>query len=511
MTSLGARRWWAMGALVLAVLAVGFDVTILSLALPALAGGLRASTSQLQWFVSAYTLVFAAAMIPGGMLGDRFGRKKLLLIALVIFGASSVLAAYATSAGVFVAARAVLGLGGAIILPMVLGVVPTMFAESERRRAIAVVMGATMLGYPIGPILGGWLLDHFWWGAVFLINVPVVILAMVAAILWLPESRSSRPRRFDPLGVVTSSAGLALLTYGVIQAGQYGWGDVTSAVPLIVGAVLLVLFVLVERHTVEPLVDLRLFRDAGFTVGTALSTAISFLMFGVLFAVPQYFQAILGTDAMGGGVRLLPLIGGMLAGATVADRLAARAGARATAGGGFVLLAAGLFLGATTATGSGYGPTALWTTIAGVGLGFVMPVAMDAALGTVKEDTGGVGSAVIQAVRMFGGSFGAAILGSVLNAGYRGQVDVAGLPAGAAHTVRDSVFGGLEIAGRTSSAALAASVRAAFVHGLDLLFVVCGGVAVLGALVALLLPRRGPVRLGSTGREQRQSEHEHVV
>jgi MFS transporter, DHA2 family, multidrug resistance protein len=506
MSVLGARRWWAMGALVLAVLAVGFDVTILSLALPELAAGLKASTSQLQWFVSAYTLVFAAAMIPGGMLGDRFGRKKLLLIALVIFGVSSILAAYATDAAMFVAARAVLGLGGAVILPMVLGVVPTMFGEEERRRAIAIVMGATMLGYPIGPILGGWLLDHFWWGAVFLINVPVVLLAMVAAILWLPESRSARPRRFDPAGVVTSSAGLAVLTYGVIQAGQYGWGDVTSVIPLVAGAVLIVLFVLTERRVADPLVDLRLFRAPGFTVGTALSTTISFLMFGVLFAVPQYFQAILGTDAMGGGVRLLPLIGGMVAGASVADRLAVRAGARATAGGGFVLLAAGLFLGATTATGSGYGLSAAWTTIAGVGLGFVMPVAMDAALGTVKEDTG-VGSAVIQAIRMFGGSFGAAVLGSVLNSGYRGRVDVAGLPAGAAQTVRDSVFGGLDVAG--TNAALTASVRAAFVHGLDVMFVVCGVAAVAGALAALLLPRRESVRVESAGR--RQSEHEPVV
>src|SRR4051812_7531517 len=193
MKAVGARRWWAVGALVLAVLAVGFDVTILSLALPALATGLHASTSQLQWFVAAYTLVFAAAMIPGGMLGDRYGRKKMLLIALVVFGGSSLAAAYAPSAGAFVAARAVLGLGGAVILPMVLGVVPTLFAPDERRKAIAIVMASTMVGYPAGPIVGGWLLGHFWWGSVFLINVPMVILALVAAIAWLPESRSARP------------------------------------------------------------------------------------------------------------------------------------------------------------------------------------------------------------------------------------------------------------------------------------------------------------------------------
>jgi DHA2 family multidrug resistance protein-like MFS transporter len=504
MNASGARRWWAVGALVLAVLAVGFDVTILSLALPALAAGLHASTSQLQWFVAAYTLVFAAAMIPGGMLGDRYGRKKLLLIALIVFGASSIAAAYAPSAGAFIAARAVLGLGGAVILPLVLGVVPTMFDERERRRAIAIVMAATMLGYPVGPILGGWLLGRFWWGSVFLINVPVVVLAMIAAIAWLPESRGRRSRRLDLPGVVTSSAGLALLTYGVIQAGQYGWGDLTSVVPLAGGAVLIGCFAVWERRVADPLVDLGLFRDAGFTVGTILSTAVSFLMFGVLFAVPQYFQAVLGTGAMGGGVRLLPLIGGMLAGATAADRLAIRADAKAAAALGFALLASGLLLGATTTAGSGYGLAAAWTVIAGLGLGFVMPVAMDAALGTLTGDTG-VGSAVIQAVRMVGGSFGAAVLGSVLNAGYRGRVDLTGLPPAAAHAVRDSVFGGLEVARRTASAALAGSARAAFVHGMDLVFLVCGGLGAAGVLVALLLPRRAA--LPSAATERRESEH----
>src|SRR3954469_9185715 len=236
MDASGTRRWWAVGALVLAVLAVGFDVTILSLALPALATGLHASTSELQWFVAAYTLVFAAAMIPGGMLGDRFGRKKVLLIGLVVFGVSSLAAAYAPSAGAFVAARAVLGLGGAVILPMVLGVVPTLFGPQERRRAIATVMAATMLGYPVGPILGGWLLGHFWWGSVFLINVPVFVLALLATVAWLPESRATKPKRLDVPGVLTSSAGLAALTYGVIQAGQDSWGGGGRARPRVGGA-----------------------------------------------------------------------------------------------------------------------------------------------------------------------------------------------------------------------------------------------------------------------------------
>lgn len=510
MTS-GMRRWWAVGAMVLAVLAVGFDVTILSLALPALATGLDASTSQLQWFVAAYTLVFAAAMIPGGMLGDRFGRKKMLVTALIVFGVSSLAAAYAPSAGAFIAARAVLGLGGAVILPMVLGVVPTLFDARERRRAIAMVMAAAMVGYPVGPILGGWLLGHFWWGAVFLINVPVVVLAVAAVLAWLPESRAARTRRLDLPGIGTSSAALAALTFGVIQAGQYGWGDVTSVVPLVGGAVLVAAFVLCERRTDEPLVDLRLFRETGFTVGTLLSTAVNFVMFGVLFAVPQYFQAVLGTDAMGGGVRLLPLIGGMLASAVVADRLAARAGARSAVCLGFVLLAGAMFGGATTAADSGYGLAAAWTTVAGLGLGLVMPVAMDAAIGTLDEERSGVGSAVIQAVRMVGGSFGAAILGSVLNAGYRGRLDLTGLAPAAARAVREGVYGGLEVAHRTGRDALAGQVRGAYTHGMDLVLVVSAVLGLVCALGALLLPSRRAGRVGPAGVERPQSDHEAAV
>jgi len=387
--------------------------------------------------------------------------------------------------------------------------VPTLFSPTERRRAIAIVMAATMLGYPVGPILGGWLLGHFWWGSVFLINVPVVVLALAATVAWLPESRDAHPRRIDVPGIVASSAGLAALTYGVIQAGQYGWGDPTAAGPLLGGAAAVACFAAWERHTREPLVDLTLFRSAPFTVGTLLSTAVSFAMFGVLFAVPQYFQAILGADAMGGGLRLLPMIGGMLAGAVVADRFAVRAGARGAACLGFVLMAAGMLAGATTSAGSGYGLAAVWITVAGLGLGFVMPVAMDAAIGTLGEEASGVGSALIQAVRMVGGSFGAAILGSALNAGYRGHVDLAGLPPAAAHAVREGVYGGLAVARDTGSAALAGSVRAAYVHGMDVLLVVCAGLGVLGALLALLLPSRAPV--GADRSERPESEHEAAV
>ena len=203
MTEARNRRWWVLLAFVPATLAIGLDVTVLSIASATLSTNLHASTSQAQWFFAAYTLVFGAAMVPGGMLGDRYGRKKVLLISLFIFAIGSVACALSSTPGEFIGARAFLGLGGAIATPMILGALPVLFDEEERAKAIAAIMTAAMLGYPIGPILGGWLLTHYWWGWVFLMNLPVIALAILAVVLFLPESRSENPQRFDPPGIVT--------------------------------------------------------------------------------------------------------------------------------------------------------------------------------------------------------------------------------------------------------------------------------------------------------------------
>ncbi len=220
MSGSDARRWWALIAISASVLVVGLDLTVLSLALPVLSVQLHASTTDLQWFSAAYSLVLAAALLPAGLLGDRVGRKKMLLIALAVFGASSVACAMARSPAELIAARAVLGLGAAVILPMSIAVLPVLFTEEERPKAIAVVMGATFIGFPVGPLLGGWLLDNFWWGSVFLINVPVVVLALIAVATLMPESRGARSSRIDLPGIALSSLGLASLTYGFIRAGR---------------------------------------------------------------------------------------------------------------------------------------------------------------------------------------------------------------------------------------------------------------------------------------------------
>src|SRR5689334_12118248 len=392
-------RWYALAALALSTLAIGLDTTILSVALPTLSRDLHASTGDLQWFTNAYLLVLAAALLPAGMLGDRFGRKKLLLGALFVFGAASAACAWAAGTGELIAARSVLGLGAAVLMPLSGAVLTVLFDDKDRSKALSVWLTASALGIPLGPLLGGWLLDNFWWGSVFLINVPLVAIALVAVALWVPESHGDRTRRFDPLGVLLSAGGLVALTYGIIEAGDRGWGDARSPATMIGGAVLLVAFVLWQRRSPAPLVDLALFRSRAFTGGAVLATIASFAMLGLLFALPQFFSAVGGQDAFGSGLRLLPVIGGLLIGARTAEKVAARIGNRAVIAGGLALMTAALVVGSLTGAGSGYGFVAAWITAAGIGLGFTLPPSMDVALGALTAERSGVGNGLLQAMR----------------------------------------------------------------------------------------------------------------
>jgi EmrB/QacA subfamily drug resistance transporter len=486
-------RWWALAALALCTLAIGLDSTVLSVALPTLAGDLHASTGDLQWITTSYLLVMAAALLPAGMLGDRFGRKRMLLGALVVFGAASVACAYATSTGQLIAARAALGLGAAVLMPLTSAVLTVLFEPAERSRALSVWVTASALGIPLGPLVGGWLLDNFWWGAVFLINVPMVLAGLVAVAMWVPESHGDRTRRFDPAGIVLSTAGLVTLTYGVVEAGERGWTDPRSLLTVVAGVAVLALFLAWQRRAAAPLVDLALFRSRAFTWGAVLATVASFGMFGMLFALPQFFQAVGGHDALGTGLRLLPVIGGLLSGARIAGRLEPRLGPKIVVTGGLVLMAAGLFAGAATGPGTGYGYVAAWVSVAGLGLGFTLPPAMNAALGALTRERSGVGSGLLQAMRQVGGAIGVTVLGSVLNGAYRDRVDVTGLSATAAGSVRDSATAGSGVAGSLGDPVLLGSVHSAFTAGMDLALLTAGAVAVAGAVLALIfLPATPP-------------------
>jgi len=486
-----SRRWLALGALTLAVLAGGLDGTILSVALPTLAKALNATQTDLEWFTSGYLLVLAAAMLPAGLLGDRFGRKRVLLGSLVLFGMGSIACALSPNSATFIATRTVLGLACSGLIVMALSALTVLFDEEERPKAVGVWGAANFLATPIGPVLGGWLLTHYWWGWAFLMNVPVVVIGLVAALLLVPESSAQRRTGLDVTGIVLSSGGLAVVTYGLILAGRDGWTAASTVLPLIGGVAILLAFGWWETRTREPLVDLVLFRSRAFTWGVLLASTGVLAMVGVLFTMPQYFQAVVGTDAMGSGLRLLPLVLGLVVGAIPADRVAARAGRKVTVAFGFLVEAAALFSAAHTATASSEWFIGGWMAALGFGMGLALATAASAALGELPKERSGVGSAVMQALQKLGGPFGAAILGSMLASVYRSNVDVDGLPAPAASAVRDSVFAGIGLAGQLHSPALLDSVRAAFVDGMDAALLVSAGIALAGMLLALaFLPGR---------------------
>jgi EmrB/QacA subfamily drug resistance transporter len=504
----GKRRWWALGALAISVLVVGLDLFVLSLALPTLSVDLHASTGDLQWFVDAYSLTLAAALLPAGLLGDRIGRKKLLISALTVFGIASLTCAYSSSTGELIAARAVLGLAAAAILPLALAVLPVMFTPEERPKAIAVVGGATFLGYPLGPILGGWLLDHYWWGSVFLINVPIVALALAAVTFLMPESRGTGRFRIDVTGVLISSAGLVALTYGVIRAGQNGWSDALAVTTMVAGVAALGLFVPWERIVSrrdggQPLVDLSLFTSASFTWGTTLSTMISFALFGLTFAMPQYFLDVKGLDSMASGIRMLPLIGGLVVGLGIGQRLQSTRksadggpdrppilGMRPVGAGGFAIMAAALAVGTATSAASGTGFTSWWFAVTGLGLGLAMPTMLNAALSALTPERSGSGSALMTAARQVGATIGIAVLGTVLSSVYRSHLSGPGLPDFVA-AARNSVGAGVNLAAKHHSALLLIAVHNAYASGVDGMLWVCAAIAAVAAvLAALFLPRQ---------------------
>ncbi|TCC36006.1 DHA2 family efflux MFS transporter permease subunit [Kribbella speibonae] len=484
---LDPRRWWALAAMSLSLIVIGLDLTVLNVALPTLATDLQASTSELQWFANAYTLVLASLLLPAGLLGDRFGPKRLMLGALVVFGLASAACAFADSPGQLIAGRAALGIGSAFLIPLSMSLLNLLFAPEERQRAMTIWLMANSLGIPLGPVLGGWLLDHYRWGSIFLINLPLVAIGLVAVALLIPATSGHRSRRIDVPGIMLTAAGLVCLTYGFIAAGEHGWGSAWTLGGIAAGVVFLTAFWAWARRTTDPLVELSLFRSAGFTWGTVLATLASFALVGLLFVLPQLFQAVQGADAFHTGLRLLPIIGGMLIGAKVAERLVETAGARISVVIGFSLMLVGLALGAFTKVGDGYGFTAIWVSLVGVSIGFTLPPMNGLALAALPLDRSGSGSALIQASRQVGGTLGVAILGTVLNAAYRNHLDVAGLPPAAAHAARDGASAAVAI----GSPELTRSARAAFVDGMDVTLWACSGLAVVSIVLALaFLPRR---------------------
>ncbi|MDT0321621.1 MFS transporter [Streptomyces millisiae] len=485
------RRWWALTALGLAMLVLGFDITILNVALPTLAADLGASTGEQQWVIDAFLVVFASCMLPAGLLGDRFGRRRMLVAGLAIMLVGSLAGALVGDPAALIAARAVMGLGAALVTPLAMAVLPTLFEPDERARAIAALTAALAAGMPLGPLLGGLLLDHFWWGSIFLINVPLIGVGTAACLLLLPESRDPAAPSLDPLSTLLGVGGLGLLVYGVIEAPARGWTE-----PVVLGALagslpLLTWLFLRDVRRPRPVLGLGLLAHRDFRSAALVGTVASLAMAGLLFLVPQYLGAIRGYDAFGTGLRLMPMMGGLLVAARTCQPLTRLLGPRATVAGGLGLLAFAGLLGATTDTDSGYGLTAAWLTVTGLGVGFALIPSMDAALGALPADRAGSGSGLLMTVRQVGSAVGVALLGSLLAQGYRDRLDTAGLPAEAADAARESVVAAQLVAERVGDPGLAEAADTAFLHGMGLALFATALVAGIGAVFGgLLLPGR---------------------
>ncbi|MFJ9039291.1 MFS transporter [Streptomyces sp. NPDC102406] len=486
---LDPRRWWALAALVASLLVLGFDMTILNVALPTITADLGATTGQQQWMADAYVVVFAALMLPAGLLGDRFGRRRVLIIGLGVFLAASVVGAFASDVTWVIAARALMGVGGALVMPLALSVLPSLFPRDEQTKALGMISAASALGMPLGPILGGWLLNHFWWGAVFAVNVPMVAIGITACLFLLPETKDPAAPRVDLLSTLLTAVGLGVLIHTIIEGPAKGWTD-----PAVLGGfgaalALLGALVLRERRSPRPMLDLALLARRGFLTPTLVATLGMFVLAGLMFLLPQYLQAVRGIDALGTGLRTIPLMAGTLVAAKLAQPLVSRFGARSVICVALVVLAFAGFLGARTTTGSGYGFTALWTTIAGVGFAFAMIPAMGGALAALPADQAGCGSGLLSTVRQTGTALGVALLGAVVAGAYTAGLRTTGLPGAAADTARDSVVGAHEVAVRLGDGSLAASADAAYLHGMNLALTVIGITALAAAvLTAVLMP-----------------------
>lgn len=480
------RRWWALGAISLSLLVVGLDSTVLTVALPSVATALQATTGQLQWFADAYLLALSGLLLSAGTLGDRYGRKRLMLGGLVLFGLGSVWCTWATTAAQLVAARTLLGIGAAVIIPMAMSALVVMFEPAERSTAISVLGLATMLGLPLGPIVAGLLLQHYWWGSVFLVNLPFIGLAIAATVVLVPESRSPDRARLDLVGVALSAAGLAGVTYGVIEGPVRGWASPLVLLAIGGGLAVLVGFARWERRLsgAQAIFDLDLWRDNDFRWGAIAAAVASLAFFGVMFALPLYLRSVAGADALSTGLRTLPMLGGLVVGIQLAVRAGTRLAPRAIATAGFTTVAVGAALGAMTGVGTGYGWTALWTTTVGLGMGLALVTAQTAALARLAAAKAGAGAGLVQTLRQAASVLGIAVLGAVLNAVYRSAVDVRGLSADAAGAARDGVASGLQVAQATGSTRLLASVRGAYVHGMDAMLWASVAVAVVGAVLA---------------------------
>ena len=496
--SAAQRRWPALAVLCVSLLLVTLDNTILNVALPSLVRDLQATTTDLQWIVDAYILVFAGLLLVAGSLADRLGRKRTFLAGVCLFAAGSAWAAFSGSVHVLIAARASMGIGAALIMPSTLAIITDMFRDpGERQRAIGLWAATSGLGIALGPVIGGLLLDHFWWGSVFLLNVPVAAVGIGCAIPLVPNSRNEQAKRADLVGATLSVAGLGLLVWAIIEAPAHGWSSARVLVSGVVGLLVLAAFVLWERRSMHPMLELRFFRRRAFSGAVTSVAFVTFGLFGTLFVLTQYLQFVLGYTPLQAGVRALPAAGAIAVVAPLSSLVLARAGTRVTITSALCFISGGLWLLSRTTTGSTYGDLVGALVLLGVGAGLAIPSATGSVMGSVPQRHTGVGAGTNGTFLQVGGALGVAVIGSLLITRYQGQLANA-LPPQVPQAVRDTILGSIggaqhvaaQIGGRTGQA-LDQAARSAFVDGMRIGLAAAAIVTAAAAATALVaLPVR---------------------
>jgi EmrB/QacA subfamily drug resistance transporter len=492
------ERWPLLAVLLLSLMVTSIDHTIVNVALPEMVRDVGATSSDLQWVVDAYTLVFAGLLLLAGSFGDRRGRKKALLGGLMVFGMGSMMAATASGAGAVIAGRAVMGFGAAFIMPTTLSILVNVFTgRRERAKAIAAWAATSSVGIAAGPLVGGWLMRSFSWSSVFWINVPLIIVAMAVGMHALPESRDLTASRSDPLGGLLSIAAIGTFVWAIIEAPAAGWLSATTLGTFAASGLLTAAFAWWESRRIEPLLDITIFRDKRFAGASAAMTLAFLALAGSIFLVVQYLQFVLDYTPLTAGVALIPAAAGLMLGTGAGNHLGGHLRARGIVALGIATAATGIAVQAALADGTAYAPTGIGLALLGLGLGIAMPAATDSIMSALPPGKAGVGSAVNDTARELGGAVGVAIIGSLLASSYSSSIQssldgTTGLSEPMKAAAADNIGAALGIAESLGEpgGTLAAAARTSFVDGMQLGLWTAAALSVMAAVVAAtMLPR----------------------
>jgi EmrB/QacA subfamily drug resistance transporter len=502
-------RWLGLAVLCVSLLMTSLDNTVLNVALPTLVRDLHATTTELQWIVDAYVMVFAGLLLVGGSLADRIGRKRVFLAGLMAFAAGSTWAAFSGSVGMLIAARASMGIGGAMMMPATLSIITDMFRDpGERQRAIGVWAGTTGLGIALGPIVGGLLLASFWWGSVFLINVPIAVVGAACALPLIPDSKNPAALQPDVGGALMSIAGLGLVLWSLIEAPVHGWSSPRVIGAGVGGLAVLAAFVVWERASSHPMLNMAFFRRRRFSAAVCSVGLVMFGLFGALFVLTQYLQFSLGYSALQAGIRVLPAAGAIAVVAPLSTVLVRAIGTRLTVAAGLLVIAGGLWQVSTASTATTYADILPGLVLLGVGAALTIPAATESVMGSLPGGHTGVGAATNGTFLQVGGALGVAVIGSLLNTRYQDKMTSAlasyHIPHAVLQTILGSLGSALAVASRIGGflgAELAQLARSAFISGMNLGLATGACVAAAGCVIAL-------IAFPSRARNQQEGGHD---